>query len=628
MTGLLRDTQLTPEQQRYAKLIDLSAESLLSLINDILDFSKIESGKLNIELTNFNLDEVLRKLSSTVSYRAQEKGLELVFNTAANIPLLVGDPSRLGQVLLNLVGNAIKFTHAGQVIVRTRLREQDTEQVQLEFSVSDTGIGMTEEQLARLFQPFTQADSSTSRKFGGSGLGLTISKRLVEMMRGEIRVESRFGQGSTFIFTLPLTSQQGESNKPTSTIPGLRAQRVLVVDDNAEALEAMRSALESFSCQVTVASSAEAGLELLTQPIPSFSGPAQMLAQDYGLVFVDWNLAGGMGGMDAIRTIKHNPRLKHITAILLVSAEEMVRRVESDELDGYLIKPINRSQLFDLIMKVFGQKSLVKPELETGLLNDPDLENLRGRQVLLVEDNEINQMVALDMLQNMGLKVSLAVNGEEAVEMVKKEHFDAVLMDIQMPGMDGYKATAQIREQGLRFDPAHLPVIAMTADAMEGDREKALDAGLNDYISKPVDMKQLANVLQLWIKSEPASASQNRTNAELPASPDLIDKDGALARLGNNQELYRRLLLMFQTEYAQFVQAMRAALNANDSVLAIRLAHTLKGVAGTVGANDLRSAAKQLEAAITEGSTSVYEVYLADVERKLALVMLAIDGMI
>ncbi|MEI7849968.1 MAG: response regulator, partial [Chloroflexota bacterium] len=459
LAHLVLQTELTDKQRNYLDNLQISGQSLLSTINDILDFSKIESGKLNLESTSFDLDDVLRRLSSSQAYHAQQKGLELVFNTEANIPhLLTGDPSRLGQVLLNIVGNAIKFTNKGVVLVKTSLRGRNAGRVTLEFSVRDTGIGMSEETLARLFQPFTQADNSTSRNYGGSGLGLSISQRLIHMMGGDVWIESQPAQGSIFTFTVVLGSQEGEDPETPANIQAVHGQRVLVVDDNIDTLEALRSALESFACIVTVAQTAEAGLELLMQPVPE--GKAQ-----FALILMDSSLPctpGGMDGLEAIQRIKHDPRFGHIPIILMIRAAEMLQQKENGDLDGYLIKPITRSQLFDAIMQVFGQKHPLKTKPETKTMAGETLEKLRGAQILVVEDNEINQLVALDVLQNMGLQVTIANNGEEALELVRKERFDAVLMDIQMPGMDGYQTTAQIRRDAHASDVVQLPIIAMT----------------------------------------------------------------------------------------------------------------------------------------------------------------------
>gem|GEM_PF-192522 len=491
MTHLVLQTELTDKQRNYLANLQVSGQSLLVTINDILDFSKIESGKLDIEKTNFSLDDVLTSLSSTVAYRAQSKGLELVFNTSPGIPdILVGDPYRLGQVLQNLVGNAIKFTDMGEVVVKTDLKEKRPGQLTLQFSVLDSGIGMTESQLAELFQPFTQADSSTSRKYGGSGLGLTISQRLVQLMGGEIRVESRYGYGSTFTFEIMFECPPELVPASAIQIPEFSGIHVLVVDDNIQVLESMRSALESFSFRVTTTRSAESGLGLLKQDL------------DIGLVIMDWRIPGGMDGMEAILQIRQDPVLHDTLAILLVSAEERLRQVDGNLLDGFLIKPVTRSQLFDMLMQVIGQNNTVNKSRGTSPITGAIISKLNGAHVLLVEDNQINQLVADELLTSMGLKVSIASDGEQAVEMVKKDQFDAILMDIQMPGMDGYRATSLIR-QDPGLNAGGLPIIAMTANAMGEDRQKALDAGLNDYISKPVDVTQLVAVMLRWVGSKP-----------------------------------------------------------------------------------------------------------------------------
>jgi CheY-like chemotaxis protein/anti-sigma regulatory factor (Ser/Thr protein kinase) len=567
---------------------------------------------------------------------------------------LLGDPTRLGQVLLNLLGNAIKFTEAGEVAIQILLCEQAAEQVKLEFSVHDTGIGMNDETLAHLFEPFTQADNSTSRNYGGSGLGLTISQRLVQMMGAEISVESQPGKGSVFTFALAFGYRGAEQVETQAALLELGLQQVLLVDDNPAALAALQSALEFHSCQVTVVHSAEAALERLAKParFADLLGNSQIEAP-IDLVFMDYTLPGNLNGLQVIQRLKDDAQLTHIPAILTISAEEFVRLEETVQLDGYLIKPFTNSQLLETMQQVRGQKN---PQLTlpgTRPVSPDILKNLRGGHILLVEDNEINQDVAMEMLQNMGLRVSLASNGKAALERVASEHFDAVLMDIQMPGMDGYQVTARIR-QDPRYSAAQLPIIAMTAHALESDRRKSLEAGLSDYISKPVDVTNLANVLLRWVHPEPAQAESvaatiiqasddahalpevedhpeylpqdpvGSKRDELPAALDSLDMVGALARLGDNKVLYRRMLLMFHAEHEQDVQAIRSALESNDLELARRLAHTLKGLAGSVGADELGAVAKQLESAIAQVNEPVYEDLLAQVEEKLAVVMVAV----
>ena len=630
LTFLLQQTVLTNKQRKYLANLQLSGETLLTTINDILDFSKIESGKLNLELTCFSLDEVLDRLSNNVTYKMQDKSLELVFNTAPNVPRqLVGDPSRLGQVLLNLVGNAIKFTETGTVIVKTSVHEQVGDKVTLEFSVHDSGIGMDTETLSRLFEPFTQADNSTSRKYGGTGLGLTISRRLVQLMGGDIEVESQPGNGSVFTFRLSLALPALE-DQAESAMAGRRLElgRVLVVDDNPETLDFLQSTLESFGCQVDTAQTAEAGLDLMLQY-------SQVGQSSFDLVLMDWDLPSGMSGLDAIRVIKADTELRHVPAILLSAAENMVQLGESVDLDGYLIKPVTRSKLFDLLIQVLQRGALQEESASPWHLSDETLVRLRGGAILLVEDNKINQMVAIELLEQMGLLVTVASSGEQAVQMVGKRRYDAVLMDIQMPGMDGYETTALIRQ--LRGDEAvRLPIIAMTAHALERDRRKALEAGLDDYISKPVDVSRLVNVLLRWVHPVAgdvpsvvlASSDPITDGVDMPAKLDAINTKSALARLGNNRKLYRQMLLLFFSGHAQDCQSIREAIDKDDFELARRLVHTLKGVAGSIGAEGLCSAAVNFEAKIVKGEVADYHEALQQVEQKLAVVLAAIAPMV
>ncbi|MCX6080159.1 MAG: PAS domain S-box protein [Chloroflexi bacterium] len=652
MSHLLQQTVLTDKQRNYLAKLQLSGLSLLGTINEILDFSKIEAGKLQLEITPFELDDVLTTLSSNVAHRAWEKHLELVFDTAPEIPrLLLGDPSRLGQVLLNLLGNAIKFTETGDVILKIAMPQQTAEQVTLEFSVRDTGIGMTVETRSH----FTQADSSTSRKYGGSGLGLTISQRLVQMMNGKISAESQPGVGSVFTFSVAFGRQAPQQSEPVAGLLALGLRKVLVVDDNPAAFSALQSALEFHACQVTVVNSARIALEKLVKPQTA-----------YDLIFVDHNPSYELDGLQVIQRIRQLTQRAHIPTVLTISAEEFVHLEENVGLDACLIKPFTHAQLLDILLQVIGRKNPNLPLPGTGPLSADKLNNLRGGRILLVEDNEINQAVALDMLQNMGLRVSLADSGEKALEMVASEHFDAVLMDIQMPGMDGYQTTAQIRRDP-RFSAARLPIIAMTAHALEDDRRKSLEADLNDYVSKPVDVTYLANVLLRWVHPQRAQAqpaavaiSQDSDDAipdlvrddahaiaapeyhpesfpknpvvsgrdDLPASLESIDMSAALARLGNDKKLYRKLLLMFHAEHSRDVHAIRAALQADDIELAQRLSHSLKGLAGTIGADDLRAAAKDLETVISKGDALLVDEHLAHLEQRLVLVIIAIGRMV
>jgi len=443
MAHLTLQTELSRKQEDYLQKIQTGAHSLLRIINDILDFSKIEAGKLDIENIEFNLEEVLENMANMVPAKARDKQLEILFATPPNVPLsLIGDPLRLGQILLNLTNNAIKFTEKGEIVVSTELLHKDDDRATLRFAVRDTGIGMTAEQAAGLFQPFTQADSSTTRKYGGTGLGLTISKRLVEMMDGDIRVESEPGQGSTFIFHAVFGLASQEIEKRSQMAGTLQGMRALVVDDSATSQNIFKETLESFSLEVAIAESGEKVVDAVRN--------AAEQGNDYDLIIMDWKMPG-MDGIETARRIKALfTKDQSPPRIIMVSAygrQEIMHQAEAAGLEGFLIKPVNPSVMFNTILEVFGKEAAKGPREDTGSRQmDEALQKIKGARILLVEDNEINQQVAGEILTNAGLQVTLAVNGQQAVEMVGQSEFDVVLMDIQMPVMDGYEATREIRE--------------------------------------------------------------------------------------------------------------------------------------------------------------------------------------
>jgi PAS domain S-box-containing protein len=452
MTYLALKTELNAKQRDYLKKIESSANSLLGIINDILDFSKIEAGKLDMENVDFNLQNVLDNLANLITVKAQEnENLEVLFATAQDVPhFLVGDSLRLGQVLINLANNAVKFTESGEIVISTEVYNRENDRVTLKFSVRDTGIGLTQDQISKLFEAFSQADSSTTRKYGGTGLGLTICQRLVQMMGGEIWAESAPGQGSTFSFTANFGMSQEKDKKRFTTPTSLQGMKVLVVDDNATSREIFQRMLESLSFEVAVVASGEEGLAELE---------GASVEHPFELVIMDWKMPG-MDGIEASGRIKNHPGLQKIPRVVLVTAygrEEVMKNAEKAGLDGFLIKPVSPSVLFDTIMEAFGEEM---PELtrtdraKKGL--DKTLRYLRGARVLLVEDNEINQQVAREILEGAGVKVSIAGDGQEAVNAVGENEYDAVLMDIQMPGIDGYEATRRIRKWEERLNVQRL----------------------------------------------------------------------------------------------------------------------------------------------------------------------------
>jgi PAS domain S-box-containing protein len=604
MTHLALKTDLTPKQKDYLKKIQSSATSLLGIINDILDFSKIEAGKLDMESVEFNLNDVLDNLANLVTVKSQEKkDLEVLFNTASEVPkFLTGDPLRLGQILINLTNNAVKFTKSGEIVVSAELVSQNEDQTTLKFSVRDTGLGMTEEQAAKLFQPFTQADSSTTRKFGGTGLGLTISKRLAEMMGGKIWVDSKPGQGSTFSFTANFGLVKGKAEKLFVPVADLKGIKVLVVDDNFSSRQILKDILESFTFEVESTASGEEGLTEFES--------AAAIDQPYDLVIMDWKMPG-MDGIEASKRIKNHTNIDKVPPIIMITAygsEEIMHQAEQLRLEGLLFKPVSPSVLFDTIMHAMGEDvHVISPGDHNKEQVADDLAVIHGARVLLVEDNEINQQVAQEILESAELIVSLANNGEEGVKAVKEKVYDVVLMDIQMPVMNGYEATGAIRSDP-RFKD--LPIIAMTAHAMAGDEEKSLKAGMNGHVAKPIDPDQLFSTLQKWIKpiEERAQVQQPEAPVEGPESKKAVTEENelpeylpgfdlaaGLERLRGNKRLYRKLLLDFGANYGGAATEISEALEAKDFKQAHSLVHNLKGLAGNLEATNLQTAAVEME---------------------------------
>ncbi len=602
MTHLALKTNMTPKQRDYLSKVKIAAGALLGIINDILDFSKIEAGKLDIEEADFRFEDVLENLSTVVAQKAHEKNLEFLIAAQKEIPPnLVGDPLRLGQILINLVNNAVKFTEHGEVVVSAAIEESAPSKVRLKFSIRDTGIGMTPEQAARLFQAFTQADTSTTRKFGGTGLGLSISKRLVEMMGGSIWVESSPGAGSTFFFTawFGIGSAALESRR---FVPDLAGIRVLVVDDNPQACEILSDALRGFSLRVDSVSSGEDAVSELV---------AADSQDPYALVLMDWHMPG-MDGLEASRIIKLGGRLKQIPRIVMVTAfgrEEVRAEAEKIGVDGYLLKPVGASTLYDNLMDLFGAAPADSGGSQVSK-DEAHSQDVGGVRILLVEDNEMNQQVAIELLESAGAAVTVANHGGEAVRILKETTgnpaFDVVLMDLQMPEMDGYTATKL-----LRADPQFkgLPIIAMTAHALVEERQRCLEAGMNDHVTKPIDPEALIAALKRWTKPEKKdgiAAAAQPVPAEaikLPAI-DGIDFKGGLKRVAGNRRLYRSLLEQFASKESDAGNRIAAAIQDGDPVLAGRIAHTVKGVAGNLGIGKVQSAAEKIEKAIREKGTA------------------------
>ncbi len=593
MSHLALKTELTPRQRDYVQKIHNAGNALLGIINDILDFSKIEAGKLDMESVSFDLEEVMSGVSTMVGQKVFDKGLELLFDMGADVPQqLVGDPLRVGQILVNLVNNAVKFTEQGEVQLQVSLAERHDDRVKLKFAVRDTGIGMTPEQCARLFQAFTQADGSTTRKYGGTGLGLTISKRLTEMMGGTIWVESEAGKGSTFSFTAWFGL--GTQSARRKVVPeNLNGARVLVVDDNPGAREVLAEQLSSLPFSVDQAGSG-------AEAIAAVQGSA---ASPYRIVFMDWKMPG-MTGIEAARLIKALPDDKNKPAVIMVTAfgrDDVRQEAEQAQLDGFLVKPVGASALVDTIMQVFAPEEAREAGQAASQAHSHDL---TGARLLLAEDNEINQQIAVELLEGAGAQVVVANDGREAVEKFLASpagSFDIVLTDLQMPEMDGYEVVRRIRADAER---GKVPVIAMTAHAMAEERERCMAAGMNDHITKPIDPDAMFSTLLGWL---PRRAASTRSVAAAEARPEPalaiagIDTAGGLRRVAGNHDLYRRLLEKYVEGQAGAEQALRAALEAGDRATAERIAHTVKGVSGNIGADRPAQAAAALEQAIHGG---------------------------
>jgi two-component system sensor histidine kinase/response regulator len=611
LSHLALKTELTPKQRDYMSKVHNAGTSLLGIINDILDFSKIEAGKLDIETTDFSLDEVIASVTTLTAQKAHDKGLELLVEVAHGVPAaLVGDPLRLGQIITNLVNNAVKFTERGEIRVKAELLERTGDKAQLRFSVKDTGMGMTKEQSARLFQPFMQADSSTTRKHGGTGLGLTICRRLVEMMGGQIWLESEPGAGSTFIFTvwMGIGSPHGRSR----IVPDeLRDLRVLVVDDNSAAREVLADALNGVVKQVDVVSSGGEAIAAVKQCDAD---------KPYGVVFMDWRMPG-MDGAQAARLIKEDRHLVHTPAVIMVTAfgrEEVREEAEKAQVDGFLVKPVTKSMLVDSLVTLFAPTATGRP---TAATTDEHGGRIAGARVLLTEDNEINQQIAVELLEGAGAQVQVANNGREAVEKVAQSPFDLVLMDLQMPVMDGYQATAKIRSDP-RFDK--IPIIAMTAHATVEERQRCLDAGMADHISKPIDpVTMFATIAQHYRPATGQLAPPKPTAREADVLPDLPGIDTILGekRVAGNRKLYRKLLRDFHRDYPDSARAIGEAIDGKRDEESLRLAHTLKGVSGSLGALELSAAAEEVETALKHGDFAKAKACLPRVEDHLQTVI-------
>lgn len=607
MSHLTLKSGLTPRQHDYVSKIQQAGQHLLGVINDILDFSKIEAGKLSVEKHPFVMDRLLESVADVVAYKAGVKGLELVCDVASDVPQnLLGDSLRLGQILINYANNAIKFTDKGEISIVVRMVEQSSQRVMLRFEVRDTGIGLTQEQMGRLFQSFQQADTSTTRRYGGTGLGLAICKSLAELMGGDVGVRSEYGRGSTFWVTVPL--ERGAPAKTLQPPEDLQGRRVLVVDDNQTAATVLADMLNAMGFEVEQAHS---GLEALQMLRAS-------MEQDhaYALLLLDWHMPG-MDGVELARHIRTlgMPKVPQMLMVTAYAREDVMKAARAEGIDTVLIKPVNASVLFDTLMQPWDGSGLRLARLPVAAPAADALPvAVRGAKVLLVEDNELNQIVAVELLRDAGFVVDVADNGQMALERLEHTAYDVVLMDMQMPVMDGETATRQLRRNPRYKD---LPVIAMTANAMESDRQRCFAAGMNDHVAKPIEPAALWAALARWIRPReglgqvPVVAAAAAPASQAPVvSPPAVRLKGwppvvpglnttlGLQRALGKPVLYADMLTRFAQTQSGTLSQMDAAIAAGDLALAERLAHTLRSVAANIGALDVSEQAQALELAL------------------------------
>jgi signal transduction histidine kinase/DNA-binding response OmpR family regulator len=602
MSHLALRTELNPRQKDYVRKIQMSGQHLLGIINDILDFSKIEAGKLSVENIDFDLEHVLENVSNLISEKATAKGLELIFDIDSAVPTqLKGDPLRLGQILINFCNNAVKFTESGEIFVTARVQEKNDEDQLVCFSVKDTGIGLTEEQMGRLFRAFEQADASTTRQHGGTGLGLAISKRLAELMGGTVGVRSEPGKGSTFWFTARLGN--GAAAARRAGRPDLRGRRVLIIDDNPHARAVLDGMLSGMTFVVHEAPSGQEGVEMVRR--------AGEIGEPYEIVFVDWQMPG-IDGIETGKRIRALPNLMVRPQLVMVTAygrEEVLKQAEGTGFANVLIKPVTPSMLFDSAVEALGADH--ETTYDVSAASTLELSRLRGAQILLAEDNELNQEVALGLLEDAQMLIDVAANGEEAVRMASTKKYDLVLMDMQMPVMDGVTATKAIRSKP---QLGSLPIIAMTANVMAADREKCIEAGMNDHVAKPIDPDELFTVLLRWINPRDGSSTTPEhaaptasvsTAAKAPETESLvipgIDTKAALRRAGGSLKRYESLLRKFAQVSSGGVEEIRKALAIADTETAARAAHSIKGSAANLGATAVAEVAAKAESAILSG---------------------------
>ncbi len=577
---LLLETKLTMEQREFAEIIMHSGESLLKIINDILDFSKIEAGKLSIEVTDINLENVVEETASLLAFKANEKNVELISHISHSVPVMLrGDAIRIRQILTNLVGNAIKFTDHGEVIIRVLKVKEYHRTIELKFTISDTGIGIPVKTQEKLFQPFTQADGSTTRKYGGTGLGLTISKQLVELMGGMIGLESEIGKGSTFWFTIPFELQENIPPIENEMPPPMN---ILIVDDNATNRITLNQHLTSWGMSVDEAVGGSSAIKKIDQSVE--------MNKPFSLIIVDMQ----MPDMDGLQLARH---LRQIYGrkfnIVMISSMKVTREEWSAAgIDAFLLKPIRKHDLFLLVSGLFNHEQQPQ-ETEHTPKKQEQLKIMNDVCILVAEDNAINQKVALKMLSKMNITADIAINGVEAVNAVRNKRYDIVFMDVQMPEMDGLEATKRIRE--VETPPLHTTIVAMTANALQGDRERCLEAGMDDYLSKPIKQADLKAMIEKWTSMN-IQESNNTVQSISSTTHQVIDpkRIAEIIELGD-ESLLLELLALFLADGKISINEIETSLKTNDAVLLRESSHKLKGSSANLGISALQQICSSIE---------------------------------
>ncbi|MFH0995047.1 MAG: response regulator [Pseudomonadota bacterium] len=620
MTGLLLDTELDDEQRHYAEIVRSSGESLLGLINNILDFSKIEAKKLELETLNFNLSSLLEDFAATLAVQAHEKGLELLCAADIDVPtLLRGDPGRLRQILTNLAGNAVKFTPAGEVVIRVSLMEKNENDVMLRFSVRDTGIGIPKDKIGLLFDKFSQVDASTTRQYGGTGLGLAISKQLAELMGGEAGVSSEEGNGSEFWFTARLGKQDVGAYVESIQPADLCNVRVLIVDDNATNRELLTTRLTSWGMLTLEVQDGPMAIQALYRALDD--------NDPFRIAVIDMQMPG-MDGESLGRIIRADKRLDDTRMVMLTSLGTRgdARRFQDIGFTAFATKPIRHLELKAVLSLALTHRDEAEPDPQPIITRHTARETLnlfvgRKARILLAEDNITNQQVALGILKKMGLRADAVANGMEVLKALENLPYDLILMDVQMPEMDGLEATRKIRNSQSAIFNRRIPIIAMTAHAMQGDREHCMKAGMNDYVTKPVSPQALAEALDKWLPKEeqagrwkPRNEEQSPKVSSLKSQIPVFDRAGMMARLMDDKDLAKEIGTAFLKDIPQQIAALKGYLDKGDATGAERQAHTIKGASANMGGEQLCAVAFEMEKAANAGNLDAVRGYTAEIE--------------